>query len=304
MNLELRHFHAALSVAETGSFTRAAEQLHIAQPSLSYTIRQLETRLGFQIFTRTTRSLTPTPAGETFLAEAAKVIDQVQELLRRVEPVSRGDAGVLRVGYLIGAAVEYVPQILREFGAEYPRVALELLEYDFASPNAGLDGHETDVAIVRPPLPNVDGVRGTTLLRERQMACVPGGHPFADLSDLPLEELLTEPIIAAPGSNTWRDSWLLTHLRRSPPNIVYEAATFEAEFQAVAMGRGLSIVPESASKYFARPGIEFTPISDLPLCEVAVVWRVGSTPAALNFARTAKRVVRQKSGPPVDERTA
>ena len=292
IGLELRHFRAALAVAETGSFTRAAEQLLVAQPSLSYTIRQLETRLGFQIFTRTTRSLSPTPAGEIFLAEAAKVIDQVQELVHRLEPVSRGETGVLRVGYLIGAAVEYVPQILREFGEEFPGITLELHEFDFASPNAGLDTDETDVAIVRPPLTNVSGVKGTTLLRERQMACVPDGHPFASMDSLPVEELLMEPIIAAPGSNAWRDSWLLVNLRKAPAEIAYEAATFEAEFQAVAMGRGLSIVPESASKYFARPGIQFTPIDSLPECEVAVVWRVGSTAAATNFAKTANRVVR------------
>lgn len=128
------------------------------------------------------------------------------------------------------------------------------------------------------------------------MACVPDGHQFAGLKNLPLEDLLRQPIIAAPGSNEWRDSWLLMSLRDSPPDIAYEAATFEAEFQAVAMGRGLSIVPESASKYFARPGIHFTPIDALPACEVAVVWRVGSTAAATNFARTAKRVVMQGEG--------
>lgn len=284
-------------VAETGSFTRAAEQMHVAQPSLSYTIRQLEARVGFQIFARTTRSLSPTPTGEVFLAEAAKVIDQVHTCMHRLEPLSRGEAGVLRVGYLIGAAVEYVPQILREFGEEYPGIRLELLEYDFASPDAGLDTDETDVAIVRPPLTNASGVQGMTLLRERQMACVPDGHRFANRTALSIEEILTEPIIAAPGSNPWRDSWLLTERRQSPPEVVYEAATFEAEFQAVAMGRGMSIVPESASKYFARPGIHFTPIESLPQCEVAVVWRVGSTVAATNFARTARRVVAQGRAP-------
>jgi DNA-binding transcriptional LysR family regulator len=290
MNVELRHLRAFVAVAEAANFTRAAERLLISQPSLSYTIRQLETQLGFQLLTRTTRSTSLTAAGEVFLTEARAVLarlDQAVELARRM---AVGNVGTLRIGYLIGAAVDLVPSIMRAFAVAYPDVAVELVEYDFASPNGGLDVGETDVAIIRPPL-EVEGLVVRTLLTEGCVACVPEQHPIAALPSVTVERLLAEPIVAAPGHGRWRDSWILNGIRQRPATVVHEAATFEAEFQAVALGRGLSIVPESAGRLYRRPGVRFVRIVDLAECEVAVAYPAESV-VGKNFAEVAVRVAR------------
>lgn len=295
MDVGLRHFRAAVTVARVANFTRAAEVLYVAQPSLSQTIHQLETHLGFRIFNRTTRSVSVTAEGELFLAEATAVLDQFEASMGRIAKLRAGEAGSLRIGYLIGAAVEFLPQILRHFAADYPAVKMEVLEFDFSTPNAGLDTGETDIAIVRPPIARLPGSHSMVLLTENCLACVPNNHQFATLQSIPLQDLLLEPIVAAPGSSEWRDYWLLNSLRTQPPKVAYEAATFEAELQAVAFGHGISVVPATVARYFPRPGVRFVPIAGTSTCEVSVVWRGDSPASAANFARLARGVITQKS---------
>jgi DNA-binding transcriptional LysR family regulator len=287
----MRHFRAFVAVAHSLNFTRAAEELHIAQPSLSYTIRQLEKYLGFPLFERTTRSTELTPDGKMFLVEAVAVLDHFDAAMEQAGRVARGELGHLRVGYLIGAALDYVPLILRAFSESHPDVHVDLTEYDFSSPNGGLDTGQTDVAIVRPPLNGVTGVIRTTLLQERCFACLPVQHRYAGAASVDVADLLDEPIVAAPGDGVWRDFWILKSFRKEPARVTYEAATFEAELQAVASGRGISIVPETAPRLYTRPGITFVPIVGMPACDVAVVRRRDAPRAAANFVKTARTVV-------------
>jgi DNA-binding transcriptional LysR family regulator len=293
MNVDLRQMRAFVAVARSLNFTRAAEELHIAQPSLSYTIQQLEKTVGFSLFKRTTRITELTPEGEIFLAEALAVLNRYDIAMARATQVARGELGRLRVGYLIGAAVDHVPAISRAFSEAYPEVELELIEYNFSTPNAGLDTGDTDVAIVRPPLNELSGVVQTLLLRERCFVCLPSQHRFAGLDSIDATELLDEPIIAAPGEGAWRDMWILNNLRTKPANVTYEAATFEAELRAVAAGRSISIMPEVAPRLYTRPGVAFVRISGVPDCDVAVVRRRGAPQAAVNFAKIARRTVKQ-----------
>jgi DNA-binding transcriptional LysR family regulator len=289
INVDVRHLRAFVAVAETENFTRAAQRLLISQPSLSYTIRQLENDLGLRLFSRTTRSTVLTREGAWFLPEARAILDRLDETLATASRMARGELGQLRVGYLIGAAVAQVPDILRAFARRYPAVGVEPREYDFGAPNGGLDTGETDVAIVRPPL-DLPGALSYPMLTEPCVACVPERHPIARDATVSVERLVSEPIVAAPGSGVWRDYWLLAGFRDEPPNVVYEAATFEAELQAVALGRGLSIVPASAARFYARPGVRFVPIPELADCEVAAVHTADAPPAAARFARLAVEV--------------
>jgi DNA-binding transcriptional LysR family regulator len=293
INVDLRQLRAFAVVARCLNFTRAAEELRIAQPSLSYTIRQLEKTLGFALFKRTTRTTELTHEGSLFLAEALAVLARLDAALERAGQIAGGELGRLRVGYLIGAAVEHLPAISRAFTDAYPDVQLDLIEFDFARPNAGLDTGETDVAIVRPPLNGLSDVVATTLLRERCYVCLPSEHRFAGLAAVAATDLLDEPIIAAPGDGPWRDSWILNDLRGEPATITYEAATFEAELRAVAAGHSISIMPAVAPRLYARPGLVFVPIDGLAECEVAVVRHRDAPPTAVNFAEVARSTVHQ-----------
>jgi LysR family transcriptional regulator, benzoate and cis,cis-muconate-responsive activator of ben and cat genes len=148
MTPDLRELRYFVGVAEELSFTRAAQRLHVSQPALSATIRQLETRLGVELLHRTTRKVELTPAGKTLLVHARTVLDATVSLdgaLR--EHRDGGSAGRLRVGLHAHGAGALTLPILRAFEAAHPAVELEVGEVGPATlVNGLLDGY-ADVLI-------------------------------------------------------------------------------------------------------------------------------------------------------------
>lgn len=289
-NVGLRHLRSFVVLADELHFAHAAAALHISQPALSQTIRQLELATGLQLVRRTTRVVELTDAGRMFRDDAIGALAQFDEVMERALDMAAGRRGKLHVGYTIGAAVDIVPSVLREYAAAYPDVQVDIREFDFSEPAAGLDDARSDVAIVRPPI-DVDDAAFFTLVTEPRVACVYEGHPLAKRDKVSIAELLSEPIVAAPGSGTWRDYWLGCDYRNGePPHVVAEAATFEAELQTVAAGRGISMTTETAARFYARPGLRFPVIWDVPPCRVAVALPAHALVAARNFAELAVSV--------------
>ena len=283
---DLKQLRAFAAVAAELNFVRAAERLQLSQPALSQTIKQLELILGLQLFHRNTRQVRLTAAGALILDDVLEILDRYRNFIDRSRDIANGRRGTLKVGYLIGAGVDIVPSIIRAFEEQFPDVTMVLKEYDFAMPEAGIhDG--MDVSILRPPI-EAAGIDFMTLLEEACVACVPEGHRLARASSVSVYELLNEPIVAAPGNGVWRDYWLACAYRDGrAPNVVQEAPTFESEFQAVASGRGISITPIAANRFYSRPGLIFVMIKDMPPCRVAVALPHGASPLAREFALVA-----------------
>ena len=121
--MDLRHLRYFAAVADTCHFGRAAEQLHVAQPALSYAIRQLEDELDVTLFNRTTRQVSLTPAGEFLKAEAARILAGVDDAERGVRRIAAGRSGLLRLGLTGTAAFSHLPRIARIRRQELPGVA-------------------------------------------------------------------------------------------------------------------------------------------------------------------------------------
>jgi DNA-binding transcriptional LysR family regulator len=273
MQLAVRHLRAFVVLAEELHFGQAAARLHLTSPALSQTLRQLEVAVGTSLVRRTTRSVELTPAGQAALERARAALTAFDGAVAHMQRAARGEVGDLVVGYVIGAGLELMPAVIRAFERSTPDARLELREYDFTNPAAGLDCGEVDIAFVRPPL-DLEGLEYMELLEEPRVACVPTGHRLAQRRQVRVRDLLDEPIVAAPSSDqVWRDYWILAAERGGrPPNVVHEAATFEAELQAVGAGRGISITGLTAARYYARPGVSFLVVSDLPACHIALAW--------------------------------
>jgi DNA-binding transcriptional LysR family regulator len=286
-NVGLRHLRSFVVLAEELHFARAAARLYVSQPALSQTLKQLEDATGLRLLERTTRRVELTAEGASLREDAVQVLAQFERMMERARASAAGRRGALRVGYVIGAAVDIVPRVLRAHADQCPGVQVQTTEFDFSQPAAGLDDGRSDVAIVRPPI-DVAGVELSTLATEPRVACLPASHRLAERDKVSVYELLDEPIIAAPGHGPWRDYWLCCEYRGgSEPPVVGEEATFEGEFQAVASGRGISITAHAAARFYARPGLRFPRISDIPPCEVAVALPPDPTPAARVFAEIA-----------------
>ncbi len=286
ISASLQQLRAFAAVADELNFVRAAERLRLSQPALSQTIKQLELILGLQLFYRNTRHVQLTAAGALILDDVLDTLHSYHAFMDHSRDIAKGRRGTLKVGYLIGAGVDIVPSIIRAFGDQFPDVNIILKEYDFSMPEAGIR-HGMDVSILRPPVDEA-GIELITLLEEVCVACVPENHRLALATTVSIYDLLDEPIIAAPGVGVWRDYWLACAYRKGqPPNVVHEAPTFESEFQAVASGRGISITPIAASRFYARPGLAFPEIEDIPSCCVSVALPQRATLLAREFAMVA-----------------
>ncbi|UPA27706.1 LysR family transcriptional regulator [Shinella oryzae] len=291
MNIQLRHIKSFIVVAQEKSFCRAAELLNVSQPALSQTIIQLETNAGFPLFTRTTRAVSLTPFGEQMLTKALAVsrsMDLFQEEARRVQLALKSE---LRVGFMIGTAVEFIPAIVKEFERVRPDAILKLKEYDFSDPTAGLISGEVDCGIIRPPIGDED-INIVEITREKCVVCLPTGHPLAAKETVVLADILDEPLIGAPTPGQWRDYWLAGEYRdaQHPAQVVLEVATVESELQAVAMGRAISITADSTARYYARPGVVFRDITDMRECIIGIGHRGSPTALMADFIDVVRRI--------------
>ena len=296
MNIQLRHVRSFLAVASEKSFARAATRLAVSQPALSQTIQQLEETLGFDLFERTTRSVNLTKQGEALQEKALKLNRAVDIFYSDIKVLQLSVTNKIRLGYLIGTAVDLMPDITREFERRRPNATIELIEFDFNTPDAGLANNQVDCSIIRPPLHYQD-LEIIELARERCVVCLPAGHRLATQDTVRVEQILDEPFIAAPGTGVWRDYWLAgEHRNDNPPNIAYEAATVDAELHAVANRRGISITAESTAKYYARPGVVFRPIENMADCIIAIGYRDGTNPLVKEMVSIAKEVAERHLG--------
>lgn len=292
-SLQLRHIRSFLAVAERKSFVDAAQQLGVSQPALSQTINHFEQVLGLKLFARTTRHVELTDHGRQLLQKSGDLDQEIQRYFKELKRLRDSVTAVIRIGYLIGTGVQIMPEAIRRFEEKFPYVRVELAEFDFNRPDAGLRDGAVDCAILRPPV-GVEDIQVDDLLYERRVVCLPERHPLAAHEALTIAQIKDCPVVGAPGSGVWRDYWLASDLLAGESlNVVIEAATLDSELQAVAMNKGISITAESTANYYARPGVTFRPLTDMSDCVVAIGYRSDGHPRMLDFVRTVKRVAEE-----------
>ena len=288
-SLQLRHIRSFLAVAERKSFVDAADQLGVSQPALSQTINHFERVLGVKLFARTTRHVELTEPGRHLLEKSGAVNAEIQSYFAELKALRDSVIGTIRVGYLIGTGVQFIPEAIRGFEERMPNATVELVEFDFNRPDVGLRTGEVDCAILRPPI-DVEGIQLDHLLSERCVVCLSDRHPLAEHETLTTAQIKDAPIVAAPGAGVWRDYWLASDpTAGDSPNVVFEAATLDSELQAVATRKGISITAESTAKYYARPGVTFRVLTDMADCTVAVGYRKGGNARTGDFVNELKK---------------
>ncbi len=125
---DIRHLHHFVTLAREMHFSRAAEALHLAQPTLSQSIRQLETEIGVELFYRTSRNVKLTAAGKVFYEEAQHTLDQMDHACRAAQQTARGEHGKLAIGFVTTAIMGGLQQRIACFQKHFPEVSLELRE--------------------------------------------------------------------------------------------------------------------------------------------------------------------------------
>lgn len=250
MALDLRRLAYFVAVAEEAHITRAAERLGMQQPPLSQQIKSLERELGAQLFHRKARGVEMTEAGRALLEEARKVFAQLSAAVDTTRRAARGEQGRICVGVTPTAPFNgLVPRTIRTFRREYPAVALTLEENLSRELLDRLRKGSVDVAFLRSPVPETQGLDVTLLLEEPLVVALPDSHPLARTkpADVAIKGLAKEIFIlyGPPGSGMYDATIAACHANGFSPRIGQLAPRVTSVLGLVAAGLGISLVPES-----------------------------------------------------------
>lgn len=244
--MELRHLRYFRAVAEELHFGKAAERLHIAQPPLSQQIRRLEAELNVSLFTRSTRRVELTAAGQTYLTRAIAILDAVDDAGRQARRVAYGAEGHLTIGCVGSATYSLLPRLVRALRDELPHVEISI-RGEMLAP-AQLDAllaGDIDLALLRPPVPHLD-IAYETLRRDRLIVALPADHPLAQQLSLGVDELKGQDFVAHVGGGRSVMGARLAAVCADAgftPRIRHEVSETSTLVTLVAAGLGVAIVP-------------------------------------------------------------
>jgi LysR family hydrogen peroxide-inducible transcriptional activator len=240
---QLRYFCA---VAETGSFTRAAEREQVAQPSLSQQIMKLEEELGVRLFDRLGRSVRLTEPGQLFLPRARTVLSELKAAKEEVAERQAIVSGPVTIGVIPTIAPYFLPPRIAVFSRKYPQAAINVVEDVTAHLLDRLRGGLVDLAILALPTRGQD-LDCFPLLTERVYAILPKAHGLARRRSVSMKELREEPFLLLRDDHCFRETAIDVCKRaRINPQIVFESGQFSSILAMVGAGLGVSVAPEMA----------------------------------------------------------
>lgn len=245
----MRYF---LSVEEHRNFTEAAKHLYISQSALSHHIAEFEKELGVKLFFRTTRLVTPTPAGIILRNNARDLIDRLDAILENLYEAETGVSGELKIGYLTTPFKKILPEPLLDFKERRPDVKIQYLHYDAGALQDLLLRGEIDIAFtVSCGLVGMDVIEYRDLLPDGIGLAVPMGHPIGEQTEIDYTLLAKEPFVLLEKHRAPAIYDLIIKVcaaRGFVPNIVKYSASPEAVLMDVEAGFGLAMLPASIAK--------------------------------------------------------
>jgi LysR family transcriptional regulator, hydrogen peroxide-inducible genes activator len=254
---QLKYFCA---VARTGSFTRAAQHEHVAQPSLSQQVRKLEDELGSRLFDRLGRSVRLTQLGEAFLPRAEAILRQLADAKTEIQEMAGTERGKLVIGSIPTIAPYFLPSCLASFARTFPHIQVNVVEEVTSELLTRLQNGVMDLALVALPVPATH-CQCEELFRERLYLVVPRDHRLASKKTVRLEQIENDPFLLLKDGHCFRDSTLsMCSGAKLQPNVMFESGQFATILAMVAAGTGVSIVPEMAIE--RREGCSFVPLQD------------------------------------------
>ena len=186
MAIDLRIMRYVVAVAEEGGFQRAADRLHMAQPPLSRQIQDLERQLGVTLFYRRPQTRL-TEAGTVFVESARKILADVDVLVQRTVQAGDGNLGTVRIGCVASAAYNTLPHLVRAVQQRHPGLTIDAQEGWTPVLDAALLVGDLDIVLSRS-MPDRPEYARRIVRRERLVAVVDAGHPFAGRSSVRLRE--------------------------------------------------------------------------------------------------------------------
>jgi LysR family hydrogen peroxide-inducible transcriptional activator len=253
---QLKYFCA---VARHGTFTRASEVEHVAQPSLSQQILKLEAELGARLFDRLPRSAKLTVFGKAFLPKAERILRELEEAKTELQEMTGNEKGDVVVGIIPTIAAYLLPKLLKGFAARHPLIAVKVIEDITPTLLQRLHDGSIDMAIAALPVTGSE-LATEELFEEHFYAVLPNSHRRASSKSISLTDLNREPFLLLKEGHCFRDSLIAAcHKSKVSPSVVFESGQFATILAMVSAGMGVSAVPAMAVQ--PQAGCTFIPIS-------------------------------------------
>jgi DNA-binding transcriptional LysR family regulator len=266
---------------------RCREERHVEIRQLRYFVavaetRQLEAQVGATLFTRTTRRVELTAAGEAFLRDAERILEAVDAARTRVQLIADGSSGLLRVGATGLAALRQLPQLARIAARETPGLVLRY-QPDLLTPaqELALAEDRIDLAVLRPPLRRT-GLSSRLITRERLVLAVPDSSRLAGAEPVALADLREEDFIVYGAADSVVNAVVTQACLGAGflPRRAHEVAETSIMLTHVAAGLGVALMPESALALHVE-GVAFVPVADHVRIDVSLAWRTDDRSPAL-----------------------
>lgn len=287
MDVHLRDLRYFTAVAEELHFRKAAERLFVSQPVLSRQIARLEQDLKARLFIRDRRSVQLTSAGEALLHRARNLLEDWDAATKEVAILARKEQSVLVIGLQTGVGRGMLHTLTQALNAIQWRPELHQVAWNDAT--AGVEAGDCDAGFAwlgTTINPRCDYV---VVAEEPIMLAVNSQHRLAGRRQASFAEISNEPLVALPESaKELRSFWLAEHARHgSPAPIACEAATADEALENVAAGTGSVFISAGNSVLYAREGVHFLDVPDLPPARLAFLWRADDTRDVIRVAASA-----------------
>jgi LysR family transcriptional regulator for metE and metH len=241
MHLEVKHLKLVQAIQQERSITRAGAKLHLTQSAVSHQLKEIEDRLGTELFTRGRHELSLTPAGDRVLTAAAVVLDELHHAEEDVAKLAGKPRGSVRISTECYTAYHWLPKLVKKFSAKHPHVAVEIkVDATYRAIDALLEG-ALDLALTNDAVRN-DRLRFKKVFDDELVALMPPGHPLAQREYLRPQDFAGESLVLP---SSLQDSYFFQNFL-SPASVTPEqwckVPLTEAIVGMVAEGMGISVV--------------------------------------------------------------
>lgn len=269
--MELKDLHYFTEVATYGSFTKAAASTFISQPTLSKSIKKLESELKVELFERSTRSLMLTDAGEIVLQQARKILGATDELSILLDDLINLPTGKIKIGVppLIGTL--FFPAIAKAFKQQYSQVSLDLIELGAKRIEQLVDEGQVDIGII--VIPTDDSKFDITpFIKEEFMLYTNTKHKLAALKEVPLQQLSEESFIVFNREFALHEL-IIRECQKAgfQPNIAYESSQWDLITELVGAELGITLLPKSIYRKMDHDTIQMIKLTSPPMWELGFI---------------------------------
>jgi LysR family transcriptional regulator, carnitine catabolism transcriptional activator len=242
---DLRHIRAFLALARAGSFTRAASELHMSQPTLTVQIQQLESAVGVKLFDRNKRHVALTQAGRDLLVPLERILIDVEAIATSTGELREHRRGLVTVAALPSVAAGLLPRAIKRLSESYPGITVRVFDGVASTVAAMVKGGQADFGISSQTTGDRE-LTSQTLLMDRLCAVVSPSHPLARKRSMTLHELAKHPLILMVKDSSSRQIVDLAFDREGLVSTVAYETTYGTSVAGLALaGLGVGILPES-----------------------------------------------------------